>query len=336
MNAAIYDATLAAWDAKYFYNRPQPTVSSGVKQFVSKPDNPSYPCEHSVTAGAAATMLVYLFPAKADSILKVARQVGAWRVMAGVQYPSDVKAGFELGVKVAEYIIEHRAKQDGGKRKWQGKIPTEAGYWKGKPLRKDVPNMKPWVLTSTKQFHSTPPPDEAKDMAELKAFKRTDESNYRAFKWEGGWPWGDILDQKIMEYGLFNNPPRAARAYALLSIADYENQIANIESKYVYFRIRPDQYDPTFAPVFTTPPSPGYPAGHATVAGSYATVLAYLFPYDAKEFFELAEEESLSRFEAGVHFRTDNEAGMKMGKQVGEEIVKWAKKDGADATPSKK
>ena len=330
VNVAIYDATLAAWDSKYAYKRQRPATSDGVKHYVSKPESPSYPCEHSVTAGAAATMLAYLFPAKADSIMKVAKQVGQLRVLAGVQYPSDVKAGFELGVKVAEYIIEHRAKVDGGKNKWKGKIPTEPGYWKGKPLRKDVPNMKPWVLTATKQFRSTPPTDPAKDMAELKAFKRTDESNYRAFKWEGGWPWGDLLDQKIMEYGLMNNPPRAARAYTLLSVADYENQIANIESKYVYFRIRPDQYDTTFVPVFETPPSPGYPAGHATVAGCYATVLAYLFPYNAKEFFKLADEEALSRFEAGVHFRSDNEAGMRLGKQVGNEIVKWAMKDGAD------
>jgi membrane-associated phospholipid phosphatase len=332
LNVAIYDATLAAWNAKYQYHRKRPSLSQdGIKQLISPPQTPSYPCEHSVTAGAGATMLAYLFPAKADSILAAAKKIGETRVMAGVQYPSDVKEGFELGVRVANYIIEHRAKKDGGKLRWGGKIPTEPGYWKGKPLRFDIPNMKTWVLTSANQFRSVPPPDVKKDMAELKAFKRTDQSNARAFKWESQWPWGDIIDQKIMEHGLLSNAPRAARAYTLLAIADYESQIANIESKYVYFRIRPDQYDLTFKALFKTPPSPGYPAGHATAAVCYAEVLAYLFPTDAKEFHDLADEESLSRFEAGVHFRTDNEAGMKLGKEVALEIIKRAKADGADA-----
>jgi hypothetical protein len=61
-----------------------------------------------------------------------------------------------------------------------------------------------------------------------------------------------------------------------------------------------------------------------------------LFPIDAKEFHKLAEEETLSRFEAGVHFRTDNEAGMKLGKEVAWEIINRAKVDGADAILNKK
>jgi membrane-associated phospholipid phosphatase len=331
INVAIYDATIAAWHAKYQYNRERPDPSKdGIKQLLAPPQTPSYPCEHSVTAGAGATMLAYLFPAKADSIITAAKKIGESRVLAGVQYPSDVKAGFDLGVEVANYVIEHWAKSDGGTNRWGGKIPTESGYWKGKPLHFDIPNMKTWVLTSSNQFRSVPPPDVQKDMAELKAFKRTDQSNARAFKWEKQWPWGDIIDKKVMEYGFLDNAPRAARIYTLLAIADYESQIANIESKYVYFRIRPDQYDLTFKPVFKTPPSPGYPAGHATVAACYGEMLAYLFPSDAKEFRDLANEEALSRFEAGVHFRTDNEAGMKLGREVGQEIIKRAKADGAD------
>ena len=331
LNVAIYDATLAAWHAKYQYNRKRLVPSKdGIKQLIAPPQTPSYPCEHSVTAGAGATMLAYLFPAKADSIITAAKKIGESRVLAGVQYPSDVEAGFELGVNVANYVIEHWAKSDGGTTRWPGKIPTEPGLWKGKPLHFDIPNMKTWVLTSPNQFRSVPPPDVKKDMAELKAFKRTDQSNARAFKWEKQWPWGDIIDKKVMEYELLDNAPRAARVYTLLAIADYESQIANIESKYVYFRIRPDQYDLTFKPVFKTPPSPGYPAGHATVAACYGEILAYLFPSDAKEFRDLADEEALSRFEAGVHFRTDNEAGMKLGREVGQEIIKRAKADGAD------
>ncbi len=53
MNAAIYDATIAAWKAKYTYNRIRPSEASGdIKNLVLLPLSPSYPCEHSVTAGA--------------------------------------------------------------------------------------------------------------------------------------------------------------------------------------------------------------------------------------------------------------------------------------------
>ncbi len=328
VNVAIYDATIAAWNAKYAYNRERP--SGNVKRYAATPNSPSYPCEYSVTAAAAATMLAYFFPAKADSIMQMAKQAGLSRIQAGVQYPSDVKAGFDLGVKVAEYIIEQRAKTDGWDKKWEGKIPEGPRYWKGKPLRKDIPNAQPWVLTSGSQFHSVPPPDEATDMAELNAFTRSSASNYRALKWQYEWPWGTLIDSKIMEYGLANNPPAVARIYTLLAVADYDQQIANIESKYTYFRIRPDQYDTTFVTVFKTPPSPCYPAGHATVASCYATVLSYLFPYDALYFEELANEEAESRFEGGVHYHSDNKAGLEMGRKVGEEIIKWAKKDGSD------
>jgi len=61
--AAISDATVAAWDSKYAYNRPHPgDLDSAVVPAVAVPQNPSYPSEHAVTAGAAAAVLEYLFP----------------------------------------------------------------------------------------------------------------------------------------------------------------------------------------------------------------------------------------------------------------------------------
>jgi membrane-associated phospholipid phosphatase len=70
LNVAIYDATVAAWKAKYKYNRVRPSEASGsIKNLVLLSFSPSYPCEHSVTAGAAATVFGYLFPAKKDSTM---------------------------------------------------------------------------------------------------------------------------------------------------------------------------------------------------------------------------------------------------------------------------
>lgn len=325
INAAIYDATIAAWNAKYTYNRVRPSEASGtVKNLISIPLSPSYPCEHSVTAGAAATVLGYLFPAKKDSLLQEAHKAGLSRIAAGVQYPSDVKAGFELGVKVAKEIIA-RAEKDGYDKPWPGTVPKGREYYTGKPLRKDLAHMKTWVLSHPGQFRSPPPPDLAKDIEELRAYKANERAKSRAYRWEFSNPWGDVVDQKILEYNLTNNPPKAAFVYALIGISDYDFMTAHWDSKYTYYRARPNQFDTTFVSLFTTPASPRYPAGHAIGAYTDATVLSYLFPYDHDQFFEMAKEATHSRFEAGVHYKSDNRAGEALGRKIGEEVVKLAK-----------
>src|ERR1700730_18176556 len=56
--AAISDATIAAWDSKYAYNRPYPSdLDPDVAPVIAVPQSPSYPSEHAVTAGAAAAVL---------------------------------------------------------------------------------------------------------------------------------------------------------------------------------------------------------------------------------------------------------------------------------------
>jgi membrane-associated phospholipid phosphatase len=84
----------AAWDSKYAYNRPRPlSLDPALDAAVGTPSNPSYPSEHAVAAGAAATVLEYLFPQDAPTFEHLAQEAAASRVQAGVQYPSDVDAG---------------------------------------------------------------------------------------------------------------------------------------------------------------------------------------------------------------------------------------------------
>ena len=65
---AMYDATIAAWDSKYAYNRPRPSeLDPTVKTALPVPRSPSYPSEHAAVAAAAAEVLAYLIPAEADS-----------------------------------------------------------------------------------------------------------------------------------------------------------------------------------------------------------------------------------------------------------------------------
>ena len=330
VNIAIYDATVLAWKEKSKYKRDRPhTADPGLKTLVKAPDTYSYPCEHTVTASAAAYVLGYFFPAKKDSLLQLARSASQTRIDAGVQYPSDAEAGWKLGEQVALQIIE-RAKKDGSHIKWDGKSNTDPKKWTGPyPLGITKAQHVPLLLLSADQFRPAPPPDFEKEMQEMKNFKKTFASNSNAYFWANT-PydfWQDIANKKIFEYRLADDAPTVARIYALLGVASNDAAIATMDAKYAYWGIRPSQYDTTYKPLIGTPPFPGYPSGHALGAGTSAAVLAYFFPEDAAYFHKLAEQCAASRFDAGIHFRTDNEVGLQMGKEIGNYIVNaWMKK----------
>jgi membrane-associated phospholipid phosphatase len=318
LNVAIYDATIAAWDSKYAYRRTRPV---GLNKLIPVIDVPSYPCEYSVAAGAATTILSYLYPEKSDSFISMGQQLCASRIVSGVQYPSDVKQGFELGVAIAKKILE-RARLDGSDIRWTGSVPDGKGLWNGRePKGATHSKRKPWVVDSTNQFRPAAPPDFANDMDELRNFKKTEISNSRAFYYATRDEWTELTNKKIFEYNLHTNAPAAARVYALKSIAFHDALICCWEAKYYYWGIRPYQYDSSFVPVIQTPPFPGYPSGHATTSNAVATVLARLFPGEAESLYNKARECAESRFEGGIHFRTDNEVGLLMGRKIGEYII---------------
>lgn len=330
VNIAIYDATVIAWKEKQKYKRERPNVADpGVKTLINAPLTYSYPCEHTVTASAAAHVLGYFFPAKKDSLLQLAKAASQTRIDAGVQYPSDAEAGWKLGEQVALQIIE-RAEKDGSHIQWDGKMNTDPKKWTGPyPLGITKAQHVPLFLRSVDQFRPAPPPDFEKEMMEMKNFKKTFASNSNAYFWANT-PydfWQDIANKKIFEYRMADDAPAVARIYTLLGVASNDAAIATMDAKYAYWGIRPSQYETTYKPLIGTPPFPGYPSGHALGAGTSAAILSYFFPEDAAYFHKLAEECAESRFDAGIHFRTDNEVGLKMGKEIGNYIVNaWMKK----------
>ncbi|HKQ79524.1 MAG TPA: phosphatase PAP2 family protein, partial [Blastocatellia bacterium] len=131
LHVAIYDAMIAAWDSKYLHRRPRPSdLNRSLTTAIPNPRSPSYPSEHAVAAGAASAVLAYFFPQQAAFFNAKAEEAGQSRLMAGVQYPSDVKDGLELGREVAELVIA-RAKTDGSDAVFTGSIPQGPCNWKG-------------------------------------------------------------------------------------------------------------------------------------------------------------------------------------------------------------
>ena len=333
LGAAIYDATIVAWDTKNAYKRPRPFVAdSKIKIYTVKPESPSFPCENSVAAGVAVTIFSRFYPAMADSVKRLAQQQMDSRIAAGVAFPSDTRAGFELGKMIAEIEIE-KTKDYISTVAWDGKVPDKPGLWRGRfamlPL---AGKNKTVVLESSSEFRPGPPPDFAKEMEEMKNYKQTFRSLSNAFYWANQSWFSDNIPKKMFENNLHLNPPRSARINAIINIASYDCFVACWDAKYTYWGIRPNQYDTTFRPaILVTPPFPGYPSGHAAISGMMAEVCSYFFPDEKDVFRQKAKDAAESRFQAGIHFRTDNEVALELGKKVAVKIIQRVKSDGADA-----
>lgn len=325
MNMAIYDATVAAWEVKERASRKRPfEIDASIKPVVTAPSTYSYPCEHAVTAGAAATVLAHFFPEIADSIITLGRQAADSRVAAGVQFPSDIAQGWKLGEEVAARVIE-KSRQHLPETPWKGMQPNDPEHWTGPfPVGAIASTFKPLVLKTGNQFRPGPPPDFVREMEQMKNFQQNFYTASQAYYWaahSGLDVWTDVASAKIFEYHLDKNALECARIYALVHMGIYDCAIAIMDAKYAYFGIRPNQMDPAFKPLIGyTPPFPGYPSGHATASAAAASILSHIFPQDAAMFNQLAKECADSRFFAGIHFPTDNIVGLEMGAKLGDYV----------------
>ena len=343
---AMYDATVAAWESKYHYNRRRPSeVFHLLPTVVAMPDSPSYPSEHAATAQAAAMVLAHFLPAEAQNFLDMAAAAANSRVLAGVQYPSDVDAGIALGNAVAAAVIA-RADSDGSSATWNGVVPTGPCNWVGtNPGNATAPGWRTLLMSSASQFRPPTPPDckspgFASEVNTVKSFARVVPGNatnfalnYKVFYWQSPeglnvWPYR-YADKWIAEDHLDANPPRVARIYALMASAHYDSFIASQDGKFTYWFIRPSQLDPTIVPLIPVPNFPSYPSNHSTFSSSRAEILAYLVPTRADFIRALGKEGGDSRIWGGIHYPMDNVEGVKLGQSVAKLFTDWASADGS-------
>jgi membrane-associated phospholipid phosphatase len=336
--AAIYDATIAAWDSKYVYNRKHPSdLDPTVAPVVAVPQSPSYPSEHAAAAGAAAAVLAYLFPDQAANLADMANKAATSRVIAGVAFPSDVSSGLYLGQSVGQAVIAY-AQADGSNQAFTGSFPPTPGVWSSpKPVAPLAGTWKPWVLNTAHRFRPLPPPAFGSALANaeygaVKNLTRTNATNHLAWFWQPGFfqEWLNQTNQEIFQNHLDLNPPRAARAYAYETIAQHDATLACWDAKYTYLEPRPSQADSTITPVFANPQHPGFPSGHACASGASATVMSALFPDDAQLFAATATAAGTSTFDAEIHTQYDVGQGLTLGGQVGQAVAARASNDGAN------
>ncbi len=108
MGAAMMDAMIGCWDAKYFYWTLRPSQADpGITLSFGLPNHPSYPSGHSCVSAAAATVLKDIFPARGAELDGWVVEAGLSRMYAGIHYRFDITAGQDLGQAVARWAIAH-------------------------------------------------------------------------------------------------------------------------------------------------------------------------------------------------------------------------------------
>ncbi len=208
-----------------------------------------------------------------------------------------------------------------------------AGKWQGtNPINPAAATWKPWALKTPDELRPPPPPDHDSagllaELAELKSFARTPRTNSIAVYWEtfGGVRsfqlWNEHASRKILEYGLSQDPAAATYALAAMNIAMHDACIACWDAKFTYWQIRPSQLDPELKPLFPPPNHPSYPAAHGCISTAAAVVLARLFPGDADTLLAIGKEAADARIYAGIHYRSDIDAGQALGRAVAEKVL---------------
>jgi len=106
MGAAMMDALIGCWEAKYYYWTLRPSQADGLITMVfGLPNHPSYPSGHSCVSAAAATVLKDVFPERGAELDGWVEDAGLSRICAGIHYRFDITAGQDLGQAVARWAI---------------------------------------------------------------------------------------------------------------------------------------------------------------------------------------------------------------------------------------
>ena len=106
LNMAMHDASVACWEAKYYYFNPRPSqLDPAIKTDIGLPNFPAYPSGHSTFSAAAATVLSYAFPASSAEFMQMADEAGMSRLYGGIHFRSDITEGKAHGVRIGSFTV---------------------------------------------------------------------------------------------------------------------------------------------------------------------------------------------------------------------------------------
>jgi membrane-associated phospholipid phosphatase len=222
-----------------------------------------------------------------------------------------------------------------------------------------------FVLEAPDQIAVAPPAAVGSDayraeLASLKAAQAamTDAQRRNVAHWAGGGVlrWNQTMRELVARYNLppapradgsyplpdaenpfadpnfpFANPPYAARAYAYVSVAQYEALKAAWHWKYRYNRAAPTAADAGVRAVAPAVDLPAYPSEDAVLAGVTAEMLKLLFPASVDRITRDAAAEREAALLGGRATASDVAAGLALGRSVAAAVIARARADGMGA-----
>ncbi len=160
-----------------------------------------------------------------------------------------------------------------------------------------------------------------------------------------------VVEQVALEHS--HSLSKNARVLALINMAMNDSLVASFLNKYHYIFWRPETAihagdtdgnphtvgDPNWTPFIVTPCFPSYPSNHGSAGNAAAAILGWVYGEDGhsitltnpavpdivlqySSFNQITHDISDARVYGGIHFRTDQDAGEKLGKSVGRAVYR--------------
>jgi hypothetical protein len=224
-------------------------------------------------------------------------------------------------------------------------------------------DLKPFLIESSSQFRSKGPLSltsrkyarefaEVKSLGSLTSTARTADQTLAARYWAENPPatWSRVFRTLSAQQGL--SLAENARLFALLYMTAADALISVWDDKAFWSFWRPitaireadtdgnvaTEQDPEWLPLIANPPYPEHPSGHTGLSGSIVATLQQFFGTDRMawsdtntagltrsftRFSHAIHEIVGARIWSGIHFRTADEQGARIGRQV----AKWRHKN---------
>ena len=283
-----------------------------------------HPPTSAAIGAASAAILTNWFPLDAAEIRDSLAAQAAASAWPGAKH-EDFTVGEAIGRAAAARVIEYSRSDRVGLTS-PGSPPPGAGYWTSAsaPVRGGY-KARPFFMESDDEL--LPPPPPAFGSAEFNAavsevlaisLNRTPEQAGIAQYWAVNQTsaidkaMNDLAVELLRKYR--RGDAESARIMFLMSAAAMDASIGCFNAKYHYWYIRPKQAEPAIQTLFNAPNHPSYPSGHSCNSGAATGVLSSVFPSERARLEQIADEASLSRLYAGIHYRFDMVAGLALGR----------------------
>jgi hypothetical protein len=289
-----------------------------------------HPPTSAAIAAASATILTRWFPFDEAEIQRALDAQAAAQPWPGATH-QDFAAGAVIGRAAAARVIAFSLGDRVGLAD-PGNPPVGAGFWLGTSAVRAGYMARPFFLESDHELRPEPPPtfgslEYERASAEVLAISRnrTEEQIKIARDWAANQSGASDAAMTGEAVRLIRKHHRgeleSARILFRLAAATFDAAIGCANAKFDYWYIRPAQADSRITTVFNAPAHPSYPSGHSCHSGASTGVMAAAFPSERKQLADMAEEASLSRLYAGIHYRFDMVAGLELGRKAAAKAV---------------